>query len=247
VTSAHPLPIASPEEHLGRALRATSPQERLEHARRGLDVPADELASDTELLLLRQAYLAHVEMHQLGMAVATAEAMAALGPFRDVAHHDRARALAALGRQDEAIAAQRLAARNAPPNRRSFQLWSLATALQFAGDVEGALAAIRKGLRYAHRDRPLLEAHGAYIRLEDGRPVRKLASLRQTLAEAPCGAGYGQFVLGMIGMLIDDHDAARVHLRAFLRRNAKIDEAKRLTLREELRRARLALAELESE
>lgn len=244
MTSAYPLPIASPEEHLGRALRAGSAEERLEHARAGLAAPPDELAADTELLLLRQAYLAHVALHQLGMAVATAEAMAALGPFRDVAHHDRARALAALGRHAEAIAAQRLAARNAPPNRRSFQLWSLATALQFAGDVDGALAAIRKGLRYAQRDRPLLEAQSAYIRLEAGRPVRKLAAIRETLAGAACGQGIGQFVLGMIAFHTDDREGALMHLRAFLARNADIDEPKRLTLREELRRARVAVERL---
>ncbi len=242
MTSASQLARQTPEEHLRLALGATDPEQRLDHARDGLDAPPDELAPDTELLLLRQAYLAHVELHQLGMAVATAEAMAAVGPYRDIAHHDRSRALAALGRMPEAIEAQRMSARHAPPNRKSFQLWSLATLLQFAGDLEGALSTITRGLRYSHKDRPLLKAHAALLRLEAGQPVRKLTATRQALAAAPCGQGYGQYVLGMIAVHLEDGPAATVHLQAFLRRNADIDEPKRLTLREELRRARLALA-----
>ena len=43
-----------------------------------------------------------------------------------------------------------------------------------------------------------------------------------------------------------DEGKAAVHLRAFLRRNASADEAKRLTLERELHRARRELARMES-
>jgi len=47
--------------------------------------------------------------------------------------------------------------------------------------------------------------------------------------------------------IVSSRAHAAVHLRAFLRKNAAVDSAKQLTLREELRRARRALAEIESD
>lgn len=243
----HSSDSLSPEEHLYRALRAADAAGRLEHAEVGLALPEAEVEPDTRVLLLRQVYLARLEMRQFRAAAETAEAMARIGPLRDIALHDRARALQALGEIDAAIDAQRLAARNAPPDRRSFQLWGLATIQHFARDDDAALATLRRGLRLAGRDRPLLKAHAAYIRLENDRPVRGLAAIRTKLAAAKCGQGYGQYLLGMIAFHMGDERAATVHLRTFLRRNAGIDAAKALTLREELRRARLALAQIDTD
>ena len=92
-------------------------------------------------------------------------------------------------------------------------------------------------------DRPLLVAHEAYVLLDAGEAVEDLQGIRTDLATAKCGQGYGQLVLGLIAHAIGDAPAARTHLRAFLRRNASADEVKQATLREELRRARLALAD----
>ena len=59
--------------------------------------------------------------------------------------------------------------------------------------------------------------------------------------------GYGQYLLGMIAYRIGDMLLAATHLRAWLRRHAGADTAKALTLREELRSARMVLADLESD
>ena len=246
------LADALPEEHLRSAVRAKDPARRLAHAEAGLTTLArrddDEIDPDIQVLLLRQAYLAHLELRQLRQAADTAERMAEVegSSLKAVAWADRARALQALGDVEGAIECQRLAARNAPAHRRSFHHWSLATIQHFSGDVDGALASLKKGLRLAQKDRPLLTAHAAYVKLDAGRAVPELQTIRETLAAAPCGQGYGQYLLGMIAHLIGDRAAAETHLRAFLRRNARLDEAKALTLREELRRARLALASFAS-
>jgi hypothetical protein len=205
------------------------------------------LEPDTQVLLLRQVYLAHLENRHFGEAAAIARQMAELGALQDLAHHDASRALAALGDLDGAVAEQRLAARSAPAERRSFQYWSLATILQFAGDHTAAIGALERGERWAREDRPLLRAHRAWIRLEAGEPVRRIDAIIAELETAKCREGYGQLVLGMLRRAMGDRRRAAVHLRAFLRRNAAIDAAKAITLREELRRARLVLAELESD
>ena len=236
-----------PEDYLARALRAMDAEERRREAQLGLALPADAIELDTRVLLLRQVYLAEMAERRYRRAAETAAAMAVVGPLADIGHHDRCRALQALGEVREALGAQRLAARNAPPRRRSFHYWALATLQHFAGDREGALRSLDKGLRHAQADRPLLIAHEAYIRIEGGEAVEDLEGIRQELATARCGQGYGQLILGLIAHEIGDTPAARTHLRAFLRRNASADEVKTATLREELRRARLALAEYEND
>ncbi len=236
-----------PEECLRRALQAESPRERARHARRGLEAPPEELAPDTRVLLLRQVYLAYLESRRFRQAAEVAMQMARVGPLRDVAHHDASRALSALGDLPAAIAQQRLAARASPPERRSFHYWSLGTLLHFTGDREGAISAMRRGERWAHLDRPLLRAHRAWLRLEAGQPVRGLQNIISELESAKCREGYGQLVLGMRRNWMGDRQRAAVHLRAFLRRNAAADVGKAVTLREELRRARLVLAEIASD
>ena len=235
-----------PEDYLARALRAEDSSERRQQAELGLGLPTESIDPDTRVLLLRQVYLAEMAERRYRQAAQTATAMAALGPLADIAHHDRCRALQAMGDIPGALGAQRLAARNAPARRRSFHYWSLATLQHFSGDPEGALASLEKGLRYAQADRPLLMAHEAYVLLDMGEGVEDLEAIRHELATARCGQGYGQLILGLIAHTIGDVPAALTHLRAFLRRNASADEVKQATLREELRRARLALAELES-
>lgn len=236
----------SPEECLRRALEAESPKQRGRFAEEGLST-RDDVEPDTEFLLLRQVYLAHLDSHRFRAAADVAERMSELGPMKDVAHHDTSRAFAALGDVSGAIAEQRLAARSAPPDRRSFQYWSLATLLQFAGDPDGAIGALDRGLRWAHDDRALLRGHRAWVLLEVGRPVDELSEILAELESSRARKGYGELVLGMVRFHLDDGPAAAVHLRTFLRRNAGADTAKAITLREELRRARLALSQIDSD
>lgn len=242
-----------PEDYLRLALEAESPGQRARLAQRGLEAaPPGDLVPDTEALLLRQLYLAHLESADLDAghlaeAARVALAMVRTGVLRDVAHHDASRALEALGDRQAAIAQQRLAARAAPPERRSFHYWALGTLLQFAGKPDAAAAAMARGERWAGADRPLLRAHRAWVRLDAGRAVRGLDAIVSELERAKCGRGYGQLVLGMLRHSMGDGRRAAVHLRAFLRRNAGADPGKAITLREELRRARALLAQLESD
>ncbi len=236
----------SAEDCLQRALGAANGPARVRWAQRGLALDSSELAPDTQVLLLRQIYLAHLEASRFDKAVELAEQMAAIGPLKDVAHHDAARALAAQGELARAVEAQRLAARHAPPERRSFHLWSLATWQHFDGDVAGALRSLEKAQRWAHTDRALIRAHAAYVKLTADIAVPSLDRVVDELARSGAREGYGQWLLGMIAYQLGDRRKAAAHLRAFLRRHAAADAPKAITLREELRRARVALAEFES-
>lgn len=236
----------APEDFLRAALEAESPKERARLARLGLDLAGD-LAPDTHALLLRQLYAAHLDARQFRQAADAALAMSRIGPLRDVAHHDASRALAALGDCDAALAQQRLAARTAPPDRRSFQYWALGALFHFAGDHTSAIAAFRRGERWAHVDRPLLRAHRAWAQLEAGEPVRRLDAIIAELERSKAKNGYGQLVLGMLHHSLGDQRKAAAYLRSFLRRNADADAGKAATLREELRRARSVLASIESD
>ncbi|MEM1417911.1 MAG: hypothetical protein AAGH15_23645 [Myxococcota bacterium] len=242
---------ASPEEgadprteHLRRALGARDAATRLRHADEGLAMPA--MDPEVGMLLERQRYLGHLELGDLAGAEAAAARMVASGAMPDVARHEHGRVLAALGRHDEAIAAQRAAAEAAPADRRSFHRWCLASIEAQAGDLEAALRTLADALGEATRDRALLEAHAAWLNLRLGRGVADLQGLRARLRASPNREGYGQFLLGMLAHELGDRPATVAHLRAFLRRNARIDEAKRRTLEHELAAARRVLALLVS-
>ncbi len=229
---------------LNLAREARTSQERIEFAEEGLaHVGGDQT---THFLLLRQRFLAELTLEQRGAALETAEAMCALRALHDVAQHDRARALEALDRPLEAIEALRLAIRSAPAHRRSFSFFTLGVALHRNEEHESAIACLTKGLRYAQRDRPLLKAMIALIELRIGVASEGLATVAHTLATSPCGEGYGRFVHGMLMYEMGDEGAARSSLRAFLRRNARIDPVKALSLAPELQEARRALATIES-
>jgi tetratricopeptide (TPR) repeat protein len=248
-----PPRVRSAADCLAAALRARTSQARAEWARRGLAIDTEELDPELQVLLLRQLYLSFVEEDQLSPALAIADQMARVGPMRDIALHDRARALWARSESAErgevrlAIEAQRQAARIAPPDRRSFHAMALGTLLHFAGEHDAALRALARAERWSHRDRPLIRGYRAYVELDAGLVPEGIEETRRALGASPLREGYGQFVLGMIAFSLGDRRRAAVHLRAFLRKNASVERAKALTLREELRRARRALADLESD
>ncbi len=237
-------------DYLRLAREAETAEQRGHFAQRGLEAAAtsgDEEEAELELLLLRQLYLSQLESHRLRDAADTAARMVELGRMPDLAHHDMSRAWAALGDAPRAIAAQRLAARSAPPDRRSFQFWALANLLHQQGDTDGALGALAKAERWSREDRPLLVGHRAWIELEAGHAVADIGEVVSRLESSRAGKGIGRLILGMLCYEMGDARAAAVHLRAFLRRNAAIDAAKALSLREELRIARTVLAKLESD
>jgi len=246
VGKAATVSAASPsEELLQRAIAAREPREREKLAREGLALEDPARAPDTQFLLLRQVYLAQLERDRFDEAIELATEMAQVGPFADLAHNDRSRALAARGDAKASIDAQRQALAAAPRERRSFQGFFLATLLHFAGEIADSLAVVAVAERDAQRDRPLVRALGAFIRLDAGLAVPRLAEIVRDLGRSRSREGYGQYLLGMIAHHVGDRGKASAHLRAFLRRNAAIDRAKVLTLREELHRARRVLADAE--
>ncbi|MEO0326344.1 MAG: hypothetical protein AAF447_25575, partial [Myxococcota bacterium] len=94
------------------------------------------------------------------------------------------------------------------------------------------------------RHAALLDAQAAWFSLRLGRGVPDLAGVVRRLRASPSREGYGQFLLGVLLDALGDGRMAPVHLRAFLRRNARIEEAKRVTLADELAAARRTLARL---
>lgn len=239
---------SSPEHHLSLALEAEGPHLRLRHANAGLNAGAEgEIEDDTRFLLLRQLYLAHLELGELDRAVEIGQAMIAIGSLPDIAYHDLARAYWARGDRELAITSQRLAARAAPADRRSFHRWNLASFQYWADDAAGALTTLTKALRWSKSDRPLIRGHQAFIRLATGRPTRRLDATIEELRASPHGRGYGQFLLGMIHHHMGDYAKAAVHLRAFINRQASANAMKRLALFDELQCARSILAAIESE
>lgn len=228
---------------LQRALASRDPDERAQLADEALALDDPRRSPDTTFLLLRQIYLAHLEHDRFEAALAVGQQMLDAGPFADLAHNDLGRVHAARGDLRAAIRAQREALATAPAERRSFQAFFLATLEHFSGDLRGAIATVTKAERWAARDRPLVRALGAYLRLEAGLAVPSLDEIVHELSRSKAREGYGQYLLGMLAHQMGDARRAGVHLRAFLRRNAAIERAKRITLEEELRRARRVLAD----
>ena len=74
-----------------------------------------------------------------------------------------------------------------------------------------------------------------------------LAGARQALEEAPCGQGYGRFVLGELCHRLGDWAAAREYLEEFIGRVDEGRVALRVGLGAELERARSLLASLPAE
>lgn len=175
-------------------------------------------------------------------ALQIARRMLPFGVLSELAHHEAARAHAALDDHVAAAGADRLAARSAPAEQRAFFWWSSATHWEHAGDLERALEALRRASRWASAaGRPLYRAHTAALRLEHGLPVRELGAIVAALEASPQREGYGAYLLGRIAQ---GRDAAG-HLRAFLDRHEHAEPAQRVTLAIELADAARRLARLE--
>jgi tetratricopeptide (TPR) repeat protein len=233
----------TPEELLHRALVARSPDARARWAQRGLASRAP-LDRTTHALLLRQLYMSHYEAGRFGRARELAEDALALRVMLDVFHHDAGEAALGEGALDAGLAHLRLAARSAPVGRRSFHLWTLGSALFLAGRYAEAGATLERAARRATRQRPLFRGHLALVRMAAGEAVDGLQTTIDELLAAPCGRGYGRFVLGHLAYAAGSWDAARRFLRAFVRRTEEGGPGRRHALRGELAMSRATLAKM---
>lgn len=232
---------------LRKATLAESAGARAKYATRGLAAAGDDRT--LRAMLLRQLYLSHMEAERFDKASEIARAAIELGVMADVACQDLARAYLGLGRHREAVGELRRASRLGPASRRAFHLWTLGSVLYFRGDYAGASVAFERASRWGTTARPLYEAQLALARVHlaasgNGRVSPDFAGLRAALEEAPCGQGYGQFVLGELAYHQGDPAAAREYLEAFVARVEDGRVALRIGLGSELERARSLLAEL---
>ena len=234
----------SPEELLHRAMQAKDASARARLARQGLATRAP-LDRTTHAMLLRQLYVALFEQRRFRDALVVAESAAELGVMADVIHHDAARAASAAGDVDSAVAHLRSAARRAPASRRSFHWWTLGSTLFHAQRYGESAAALERAVRWATTDRPLYQAQLALVRIAAGE--RAPSDLQRTiddLAAAPCGQGYGRFVLGHLAYAAREFRAARQYLDAFVRRTESSPKPTAIALEPELLMAKATLAKI---
>lgn len=239
---------ASPESKAGDFLRkatlAESSGARAKYATRGLAAAGSDRT--LRAMLLRQLYLSHMEAERFEPASEVARAIIELDVMADVACQDLARAYLGLGRYREAVDELRRASRLGPASRRAFHLWTLGSVCYFQGDLAGAALAFERAVRWGTTARPLYEAQLLLARLALGSPksLPGLGEARQALEGAPCGQGYGRFVLGELAHHQGDWAAAREYLDEFIQRVEEGRVALRVGLRAELERARQLLATL---
>lgn len=223
----------SPEDLLEKAIAARTSASRARYARRGLSF-AGRLDPDIHTMLLRQLYLADYESENFEDAARVAEQMLALGSLPDVCHQDLARALLAQGNIDGAADNLRLAARIGPARRRAFHMWTLGSVLMLAGRLADAEAALQRAVRWGTTDRPLYEGQLALVRGMMGKTVVNATAVMERLEEAPCGQGYGRFVLGMLAHALGESRVAERYLIAFAKRARAGRKAMTLSLAPEL-------------
>jgi len=238
-----PATCQTAEHFLERAVGARSAVSRARYARQGLAsrAPIDRV---TQSMLLRQLYLAHFEQQQFERAAEIGQQMLSLRVMPDVCHHDLARVMVLLDDIDGAVGQLRLAARTAPARRRAFHLWTLGSVLYLAGRLDLAQGALVRALRWSTTDRPLVAAQLALVRLARSESISDLQQVIEQLQAAPCGQGYGRFVLGMLCVHAERLQEAARHLRDFVQRTRASRPAVAIALEAELRLAESRLSEL---
>lgn len=240
------VPLPTPELMLRKATLARSAVTRAKYAQRGLSHDG-KVDQTTRNMLLRQLYLSHMEGRRFADALVIAEQMLSGAVMPDVAHQDAARACLGLKDAERAILHLRLASRVSPPTRRAFHLWTLGTVLYFSGHYREAIGALSRAARWGTTDKPLYRGQLVLARLSAGEASitnEELAIARERLEEAPCGRGYGQFVLGELAYHGGDFEAAEQHLTTFLRRTTGGRVALEVALSAEIARARRLLRQI---
>lgn len=224
-------------------MTARSWSSRARFAKQGLAARAP-LDRTTHAMLLRQLYLAYFEAERFEAALETVESALELEVLPDVLHQDAARAALASGHLDDAVSHLRAAARRGPASRRPFHLWTLGSVLFLAHRYDESVSALERAVRWGTRDKPLYRAHLALARISAGERVNDLQGTIDELATAPCGQGYGRFVLGHLAYAAGEFGVARRYLDAFIRRTEAARAAMGIALAGEVRMARATLAKM---
>jgi tetratricopeptide (TPR) repeat protein len=233
----------SAEELLHKAMAARSAAARARWARQGLATRAP-LDKTTQALLLRQLYLSAYEARRFQRAREIAAQAIELGVMVDVLQQDAARAAIGAGDLDAAVVHLRVAARRGPASRRPFHWWTLGSALFLGHRYAEAIAALERAVRWGTRDKPLYRAHLALARIASGEHVSGLQDVIDELASAPCGQGYGRFVLGHLAYAAGEWTAARRYLEAFVTRTQTSRGPLAIALGPEVEMARSTLAKM---
>ena len=218
---------------------------RARYAKQGLATRA-RLDRTTQAMLLRQLYLSQFEVRKFDAAHKIALQAIELDVLADVLHQDAARAALAAGDLDAALGHLRTAARRSPASRRPFHWWTLGATLFLVQRYDEAISALTRATRWGTGDKPLYRAHLALARIAAGEPVRELQETLDALAHAPCGQGYGRFVLGHLAYAARAWTPARRYLEAFVRRTEAARPAMGIALEGELRMSRATLAKMGS-
>ena len=213
------------------------------YARRGL-ASRGPLDRTTHAMLLRQLYLSLFEGRCFRQAHTVALQALELDVLSDVLNQDAARAALADGDLERALSHLRAAARRGPASRRPFHLWTLGGVLFLAQRYAESAAALSRAARWGTKDKPLYRAHLALVRMASGEPVEDLQDTITQLAEAPCGQGYGRFVLGHLAYAAGEWHAAKRYLEAFLKRTATSRPALGIALEGEVKMTRATLAKM---
>lgn len=246
VTPAPPGPpkhALTPEDYLARAINARAPATRAKYARQGLAQKA-QMDRTTQAMLLRQLYMALYETKRFRKAREVALRALELGVMVDVVHQDVARACVALDLDEEAVGHLRMAARRGPASRRAFHLWTLGSLLYLRNRHVEATGSLERAARWGTTDKPLYQAHNVLVRLTRGEPCPEATEAFERLEQAPCGQGYGRFVLGQLAFHLRRWDEAKRYLDAFIERIEQARPAMALSLSGELDAARTTLAKM---
>jgi tetratricopeptide (TPR) repeat protein len=195
-------------------------------------------------MLLRQLYLSLFEDRRFGQAHEVALQALELDVLSDVLNQDAARAALANGDLERALGHLRAAARRGPASRRPFHLWTLGSTLFLAHRHAEAAAALERAARWGTKDKPLYRAHLALAQIAAGESVDDLQDTINHLAEAPCGQGYGRFILGHLAYAAGEWSAAKRYLDAFLKRTTASRPALGIALEGEVRMTRATLAKM---
>lgn len=239
------LRVVSPEDYLRKAMAAKTTRWRGVYARRGLAVRS-RLDKTTHAMLLRQLYLALFEDERFDEALEVAKQALELDVLADVLCQDAARAAVAAGQLDEALVHLRSAARRGPASRRPFHQWTLGSLLFLVQRYPEAISAFERAARWGTTDKPLFRAHLALAKLAAGEPTPRLQETLNDLAEAPCGQGYGRFVLGHLAYAAGEWAAAKKYLESFVKRSEGSRPSLAIALRGELSMAKATLAKMQA-
>jgi tetratricopeptide (TPR) repeat protein len=238
-------PRLDPENLLRKATLARTAVARAKYAERGLSHNG-AVDHTTRAMLLRQLYLSHMEGRRFPDALAVARQMLENAVMPDVARQDAARACLGLGDREGALVHLRIASRVSPPTRRAFHLWTLGSVLFLAGQFDEAVGCLSRAARWGTTDKPLYRAQLALARRAAGEAIGSLTPIRERLEEAPCGQGYGQFVIGALAFEEKNDALAERYLTLFVERTTSGRVALEVALSGEVRYARRLLRRIRS-